>query len=268
MVAVSGGTDSTALLHVLSSLSAVRGLVLFAHGIDHGLRPEAGSELDRAEAFAAQLGVPFSRTRVKIEGSGNLQARARTVRYVALREQAAKLGDCLIATAHHADDRAETVLLRLLRGTGLRGLGVIAARDGDLLRPMLRARRSDILAHLSRHDLEFASDPSNQNPKYARVRVRHELLPLLESINPSIVEHLCAIADEAFTLRATSEIDEPKTTLGRRQRIALEQAISEKQSGFELPLDDELMLVLKRITIGRQRKRLVKESRAKSDSSA
>jgi tRNA(Ile)-lysidine synthase len=194
LAAVSGGGDSQAMLEVLARLAPELGFRLRAHGVDHGLRSEAGSELDLAEALAAKLGVPFARTRLEISRGSNLQARAREARYAALREAAAADG-AVIATAHHALDRAETVLLRLLRGAGPRGLAVLPARAQDVIRPLLRAGKSDVLAHLSRHRIEFARDPSNTDAAFLRVRVRHELVPMLENLSPQIVRHLNALAD-------------------------------------------------------------------------
>ncbi|MDP9000424.1 MAG: tRNA lysidine(34) synthetase TilS, partial [Myxococcota bacterium] len=127
---------------------------------------------------------------------GNLQARARTIRWNALRDAAGKAGADRIATGHHADDRAETVLMRVLRGSRARGLGVLPPRDGDRIRPLCRARRSDVEAHIARHHLPYAVDPSNRDPRYLRTRVRHEVLPALERLNPRVVEHLCGIADD------------------------------------------------------------------------
>lgn len=200
LVAVSGGPDSMALLHVLAWLRPRLGHTLVAHGVDHGLRPEAGAELDGAEAFARSLDVPFDRTRVKVAPGGNIQARARAARYDALRAAAAREGAVRVATAHHLVDRAETVLLRLLRGAGPRGLAVLPPRAGDLIRPFLRAPREAIDAHLDRHGIPSATDPSNRDPRYLRVRVRHELLPLLRSLSPGIDAHLCALADQLAAL--------------------------------------------------------------------
>jgi tRNA(Ile)-lysidine synthase len=200
LIAVSGGPDSMALLHVLAWLRPRLGHTVLAHGVDHGLRPEAGAELDGAEAFARSLEVPFERTRVKVAPGGNIQARARTARYEALRAAAARQGASAIATAHHLADRAETVLLRLLRGAGPRGLAVLPPRAGDLIRPFLRAPRTAIDAHLARHGIPSAHDPSNRDPRYLRVRVRHELLPLLRSLSPGIEVHLCALADQLGAL--------------------------------------------------------------------
>jgi tRNA(Ile)-lysidine synthase len=102
-----------------------------------------------------------------------------------------------IATGHHADDRAETLLIRLLRGTGPVGLAVLPPRDGDRIRPFYRARRADVDAHVSRHHIPHAIDPSNRDPRFLRARVRHELLPVLERLSPRVVEHLCSLADRA-----------------------------------------------------------------------
>jgi tRNA(Ile)-lysidine synthase len=197
LAAISGGPDSMALLHVLSLVRGRLAFGLFAHGVDHGLRPEASAELDSAEDLARSLEVPFARSRVQVERGGNLQARARHARWLALRAAAASTGADRIATGHHADDRAETVLIRLLRGTGPAGLAVLPPVSGDRIRPLLRARRADIDAHLRRHRIPYALDPSNTDPRFLRTRVRHEVLPLLESLSPRIVEHLCRIADEA-----------------------------------------------------------------------
>ena len=137
LVAVSGGADSCALLHGLAELRKRLGFELFAHGVDHGLRDAASAELDLARALSEKLGVGFSRTELELEPGGNLQARARAARYQALDDAAEAYGASLLATAHHADDRAETVLLRLLRGAGPRGLSVLAPRTKNRIRPLI-----------------------------------------------------------------------------------------------------------------------------------
>lgn len=195
LLALSGGGDSIALLHVLALLAKKQGFLLSAHGVDHGLRAGASAELDRAEARCVALGVPFSRTVLALSSGGNLQARARDARRAALLQAAARVGAGLIATAHHADDRAETMLLRLLRGSGPPGLAALPPRAGRWIRPQCRARKADIVAHLGRHALDFAEDPSNREPRFLRTQVRFELLPLLERLSPQIVSHLCALAD-------------------------------------------------------------------------
>ena len=196
LVAVSGGADSMALLHVLAGLPQRDAFGLFAHGVDHGLRAEAAAELDVAEGFARSLDVPFARTRVTVAPGGNLQARARAIRWEALRAAGARAGADRIATGHHADDRAETMLMRIVRGTGARGLAVMPIQDGDRIRPMLNARRRDVDAHVARHRVPHCIDPSNRDPRFLRVRVRQELMPALERLSPRVVEHICALANE------------------------------------------------------------------------
>lgn len=216
VAAVSGGGDSQAMLSVLARLAPKLGFSLRAHGVDHGLRQAAALELDLAEALAARLGVPFERTRLAVAPGSNLQARAREARYAVLRSDAGR-DSALIATAHHAEDRAETVLLRLLRGAGPRGLAVLPGRAQDVIRPLLRAGKSDVLAHLERHHLEFARDPSNIDPAFLRVRVRHELLPLLATLSPQIVRHLNALADAlgGSSLPELGELHEPAGATGQ-----------------------------------------------------
>jgi len=189
VAAVSGGPDSMALLHALSILRKKMGFEVVAHAVDHGLRKTASLELDVAEAFAKKIGVAFARSSLTVAPGGNLQARARAVRHAALEAARVKNKARVIATAHHADDRAETILMRILRGTGVRGLGV-------LVRPFIFARKVDITLHNARHAVPFSVDPSNADPRFLRTRVRSELVPLLSELNPGVVDHLCNIAQE------------------------------------------------------------------------
>jgi len=213
-----------ALLHVLARLVPTLGHQLVAHGVDHGLRDEARRELDLAEALAARLDVPFRRTAVRVPRGGNLQARARAARLGALRAAAERDGASCIATGHHADDRAETVLLRLLRGASPAGLAVLPARAGDLIRPLIRARRADVLAHLARHEIPFAADPSNLDPRFLRVRVRVELIPVLQALSPAIVRHLNGLADDLLHRRGEAGLELAEAlgpSLPRATRVAL-----------------------------------------------
>jgi len=249
LLAVSGGVDSMVLLHVLARLAPAFELKLVAHGVDHGLRAAASSELDLAETLATELGVPFTRSRLSLTEGGNLQARARTARYAALRRAAEDAGASYIATAHHADDRAETVLLRLLRGGSVRGLGVLPALSAELVRPLFRVRRGAISAHAARHRLTFAEDPSNRDPRYLRSRVRYELLPLLSALSPGIVDNLTALADEqlADPLPALLAPDGSRLTLGRAQRHELQRMLEKPSlrarirlsAGRELAVDPQ-----------------------------
>jgi len=202
LVAVSGGRDSMALLHVLALLRRTLGHRVVAHGVDHGLRSDAAAELDRAGAYAAALDVPFERTCVVVAPGGDLQARARAARHAALDAAARRHNASCVAFAHHADDRAETLLLRLLRGTSPRGLAVMPPRaEGaggvDRVRPFVEAPRASIDLHVARHAIDFADDPSNRDPRFLRTRVRHELMPVLLALSPRIVESLTSLAAES-----------------------------------------------------------------------
>lgn len=225
--ACSGGPDSTALLHALALLRKRIGHQLVAIGIDHGLRPEAGRELELCRGVADELDVPFEVARADVKPGPNLQERARTARHAALQEAAKTCRARVIALGHTADDRAETVLMRLLRGSGPRGLAAMPARGDQmgataLVRPLLRARRSDVMAHITRHDVPFATDPSNQDRRFLRVRVRQELIPLLQEMSPRVVEHLCDLAE---MLAEQCDPDDPLAGLGREQRKALGKAL-------------------------------------------
>ncbi len=241
LVAVSGGPDSMALLHVLATLRRDVGHVLFAHGVDHGLRPEASTELDGAEEFARSLDVPFARTKVDVAKGGNLQARARKVRYEALESAASSSSATMIATGHHADDRAETVLMRLLRGSGPVGLAALPPRSlpsvpASLprIRPLLRATHAAILEHVARHAIPHANDPSNGDARYLRARVRTELLPLLRALSPNIVAHLCALADQLHATRgeATHIYPLPRAT---QDALAALQTTRSRKARIQLP---------------------------------
>lgn len=241
LVAVSGGPDSMALLHVLATLRRDVGHVLFAHGVDHGLRSEAEAELDVAAEFARRLEIPFERTKVEVAKGGNLQARARKVRYDALEEAARRVSASVIATGHHADDRAETVLLRLLRGSGPSGLAALPPRSSPSepsslprIRPLLRATHESILAHVERHAIPHANDPSNGDARYLRARVRTELLPLLRALSPNIVEHLCALADQLQATRgeATHIYPLPRAT---QNALAALQGTRSRKARIQLP---------------------------------
>ena len=199
VVAVSGGGDSQALLHVLAALASREGLRLHAHGVNHGLRAAAAAELGLARALATDLGVFYTQTDLKLEPGANLQARARRARHLALEEVRRAQNAAFVATAHHQRDRAETVLIRLLRGAPLAGLAVLAPREGTRLRPFIDAPSELIQDYLARHRLAYATDPSNADPRFLRSRVRHELLPLLRALSPHIEPTLAALATSAAT---------------------------------------------------------------------
>jgi tRNA(Ile)-lysidine synthase len=147
---------------------------------------------------ASWLGRPLVVRTVEVVTRGEgPEAAARTARYAALREVAAELGARSILLAHHADDQAETLLLRLARGTGVTGLAGMAPRSGDLVRPLLRVRRDDLRAFVAAEGLPFVDDPMNDDLDVRRVRVRREVLPALGRIGPDPVGALARLADLA-----------------------------------------------------------------------
>jgi tRNA(Ile)-lysidine synthase len=193
LVALSGGPDSVAMLHVLRELErrgelAVAGV---AH-LNHGLR---GADADQDELFcrelATGLALPIEVGRADVarlarERRRSLEDTARTVRYAFLHDAAGRLDADVIAVGHSLDDQAETFLLRLIRGAGTRGLAAIRPRAGRVVRPLLEIRRADLRRYAADHDLAFREDATNQDLGFARNRVRHELIPQLERYSPAV----------------------------------------------------------------------------------
>ena len=245
-VAVSGGIDSTALAHGLAALAARHALGLSVAHVNHGLR---GAEADADEAFARELagslGLRFAVERVDPRGlvaaAGSSRARptlqeaARRLREDALRRMAARAGAEHVATAHTLDDQAETVLLRLLRGSSPAGLGGIPerSRDGVLVRPLLRTSRAEIERFARARRLGWREDPSNSDPRYARSRLRRHWLPgLREAFNPRLLR---AIADLAETERRESEWIDELVEREAERRFAVERdgALRIEPKGWE-----------------------------------
>ena len=207
-VAASAGCDSSVLAHLLSRVAARSRLDLALIHVHHGLR---GSEADADQAFveglAAELGGAFAAARVDPAGERqgqqgrdreSPQEAARRLRYAALERLAAEQGASWIATAHHADDQAETVLLRLLRGTGPDGLGGIPERspDGRILRPLLGMSRDEIRAYAAARGVRWREDASNRSTEYARNRLRRNWLPgLRDDFNPRLLQTLAQLAE-------------------------------------------------------------------------
>ena len=195
VTAVSGGPDSVCLLHILYLLSSQWGLGLAVAHFEHGLRGrESRNDARFVEKLSHDLGLGFSiehgnvRAFAGKEGMG-IQEAARILRYDFLERVRADTESTYIATAHTADDQAEEVLLRLIRGAGLPGLsGIPWVRDNHIVRPLLGVTRQQILGHLKVHDIPFVIDQSNNSMAYLRNRIRKDLLPLLvENFNPAIV---------------------------------------------------------------------------------
>lgn len=185
LCALSGGGDSVALLHYLHS----HGLRVAAAHFNHHLRPNAADDAAFARRFCAALGVPFYLGEGKVgELPGNVEENARNARYAFLEKTAAEIGAAVIATAHNANDNLETVLLHLTRGCGLNGLCGIHPKRGKLVRPMLQTTRAAVEDYLTQNHLEYVTDPTNLDDGYSRNRIRHQVVPVLESLNPRVAE--------------------------------------------------------------------------------
>jgi len=189
--AVSGGADSMALLWAMCLLKEKLEISLEAAHFNHNLR---GAESDRDEAFVRDFckthGIPCHVGRgVVVPGSKGLEAAAREARYAYF----ATLSG-IIATAHTADDNAETLLMHLVRGTGLKGLGGITPKGEALIRPMLCVTREEVLEFLAQQGISYVTDSSNDTDDFLRNRIRHHVMPLLRQENPSLSENLSATA--------------------------------------------------------------------------
>jgi tRNA(Ile)-lysidine synthase len=208
LVGVSGGPDSIALLGALAALAEELGVSVCAAHMNHGLRGDEALRDQRcAEDVARRLGIDcIVGQSGTLHPGANLEARAREQRYAFLTRIAAAQGCTKIATGHTLDDQAETVLMRLLRGTGADGLaGIRPVRDGRIIRPLIECSRAEVLAFLRAADLPFCEDSSNRDRRFLRNRIRHEVMPLLQSIQPAVKRRLAAaaqsVADEMELLR-------------------------------------------------------------------
>lgn len=191
MCAVSGGADSMALLWALYLLQDKLEIRLSAAHFNHGLR---GEESDRDEAFVRDFcdgyQIPFCCEHGSVTaGKKGLEAAARDARYAFLKSLPGK-----IATAHTADDNAETVLMHMVRGTGLKGLGGITPVNGKLIRPMLEITREEVCGFLNEYHVGYITDSSNETDAFLRNRLRHHVMPLLKEENPRLAENLSAMA--------------------------------------------------------------------------
>ena len=260
LLAVSGGADSMALADAAVGLAGSGTAFSVCH-VEHGLRgTEAMEDMELVRRFCAGCGLAFYPVHVNVRDYAateglSVEAAARTLRYDALRKTAGVCGACAILTAHHRDDQAETVLLRLLRGAGLDGLAAMEVKKEDVLRPLLAFSRDELEAYCAARQLDFRHDSSNDDVTYTRNRVRHQLLPFLRrDFNPNIGKTLartasllredadcltelassayaeCMVQDDAALALDTERLNSLPLALRRR---VLRQAYF-KMGGFEL----------------------------------
>ena len=208
-IALSGGLDSSALLHLAHGYAQERGIALHAFHVHHGISPNADSWLAHCEQACAVLGVTFEARRVQLankEKTGT-EAAARKSRYAALGALCREHNVKLLLTAHHQDDQAETVLLQLLRGSGTAGLSGMDAANAapDLLanpelvmaRPLLPASRKQLVAYVEAHAIAYINDESNDDTRFARNALRHQVMPVLAQAFPGFQERFARSAQHA-----------------------------------------------------------------------
>jgi tRNA(Ile)-lysidine synthase len=201
LVACSGGPDSVALLHLLLELSRDIPFSLSVAHFNHQLRPQADADEHFVQTMTLALDLPYFAGRADVRAEANkrglgIEEAGRCLRYEFLERAAAEAGTGRIATGHHRDDQAETVLMRLLRGTGLTGLaGIPAARGGVIIRPLLDLGRDEILDYLRDRKRTWRTDDSNRDEKFLRNKIRNKLVPYLEkNFAPAVVRSLARLA--------------------------------------------------------------------------
>ena len=225
VLGLSGGMDSVCLFHVLRTL----GYDLEAVHVNHGIR---GMEADRDEVFVKalckQYAVPFHSFYFDIpaiskEKHLSEEEAGRLVRRQVFEEVAKSLGGAKIALAHHGNDRAETFLFHLSRGTGVKGLGTMKPVEASYIRPLLWAGRKEIENYVQQQGYDFVEDSTNDSVDYTRNKIRHEILPLLEGINPKSRMHICSAAEKLSAVSAF--IDREAEKLCRLSVVFFEKEI-------------------------------------------
>jgi len=202
LVAVSGGADSIALLHLLQRLSGAFPFSLVAAHLDHRLRPESLEDAEFVGEVCRGLGVELVSEQCDVaalatELGVGLEEAGRLARRAFLERIAGETGCPVIALAHHAEDQAETLLFRLMRGSGLSGLAAMRLQAGPYIRPLLGFSREQVCKFLQQHNLIWRDDASNLDLTFSRNRIRHQLLPLLEQFNPRVVTALNRLSRQA-----------------------------------------------------------------------
>lgn len=247
LLALSGGADSTALLHRLSCLREKYGFSLFAAHVNHGIRgADAARDAQFCRTLAENAGVPFFLKEADIpsmvrDSGRSVEEEARLCRYAFFSELMQKEHIPILVTAHHADDQAETVLFRLSRGTGLRGLcGMPPCRafgEGSLVRPLLHCTRKEILTYCNQNGLSYVEDATNADLSYARNRIRKKILPELETLFKHPQERIAAMCD---TLR------EDETFLAALAETALREIVTANGAALDLERLKQTALPIRR----------------------
>jgi tRNA(Ile)-lysidine synthase len=234
VVACSGGPDSFALLGILHALSGELGLVLHVAHFDHRMRATSDRDAGLVRGVAAELGLPSHLDAAARPPRS--EGEAREVRYRFLRGIMRDTGAKAIALGHTEDDQAETVLLHLVRGSGVVGLASMRPRREELARPLLCLTREETLAYVKAKGLRVARDPSNRSERFARNLIRLRVLPLLERLNPKARQALARVADNAAlladVLRSSAEAALGEALVAEEERIVLDLERLSKGDGI------------------------------------
>ncbi len=226
LIGVSGGPDSMALLYIMAALAPRLGITITAAYANHGLRPaETPAEELLTREQAAKLSVNYRTARLPVreraaEQKISIEHAARDLRYAFFKEIMTEIKAVRLAVAHHADDQAEEVIIRLLRGSGRQGLAGMRMRRDEVIRPLLTVARQEIIIYLQDRHIESLADSSNSSRQYLRNRVRLDLIPrLIREFNPALKEVLCRTA---AILQAEDELLAEMTVKAWRQTIQVE----------------------------------------------
>jgi tRNA(Ile)-lysidine synthase len=248
-IAFSGGLDSTVLLHLLADLAKNQSLpALNAIHVHHGLQAAAEAWPEHCRSMCESLGVPLQVIRVQVQPGASLERAARDARYAAFIE--ATQANEVLLTAQHRDDQAETLLFRLLRGAGVRGLSGMPRQrplgKGQLLRPLLDATRAELEAYASQHKLRWIEDPSNQDRQFSRNYLRHQVFPALTQRWPQAM---------ASMARSAAHLSEAQELLNELARIDLSEASAASEFDW-LKLPSIKLAPLEKLSDARQRNAL------------
>ncbi|MGV8889496.1 MAG: tRNA lysidine(34) synthetase TilS [Pseudomonas sp.] len=248
-IAFSGGLDSTVLLHLLAHLAKTESLpALNAIHVHHGLQAAADAWPDHCQSVCDALDVPLQVVRVQVQPGASLERAARDARYAAFNE--ATQANEVLMTAQHRDDQAETLLFRMLRGAGVRGLSGMPRQrplgKGQLLRPLLDVTRAELEAYAAEHRLNWIEDPSNQDRQFSRNYLRHQVFPVLTERWPQAL---------ATMVRSAAHLSEAQGLLDELAQIDLTDASTANDFDW-LGLPSLELAVLEKLSAARQRNAL------------
>lgn len=264
LVALSGGVDSTVLLHLMAEYGKTHSIRLYALHVHHGIRgAEADRDADFCERLCEKLAIPLETVRLDVpamaaESGRGIEETAREARYAALEDFCDRMGIERIVTAHHADDNLETLLLNLVRGAGSHGGGGIAPVRGRIIRPLIACTRAQILAFAEKRGISYVEDSTNADPAYSRNFLRVKVIPLLMEMNPSLTdaalrfcrnlrqddEALCGIADALPADPTCADLAALPPAIARR----IVRSACERATGAALSADqtDALMRLIEK----------------------